>query len=63
MSFIVELEKMCYLAPWNGDPGRTIFRCNAREYKTERGAKIALGISKKYRVFDNPRILNTKEGE
>ena len=30
-----------WIAPWKGDPGRTLVYANAKRYKTERGAKIA----------------------
>lgn len=43
--FIVEFENggsPCWLAPWNGDPGRTVVRKNAKQYKTESAANAAL---------------------
>jgi hypothetical protein len=29
----------CWIAPWEGDPGRTLVRDNAKEFKTEEQAK------------------------
>ena len=42
MPYIVELEPGTqYLAPWEGDPGRTCCIQTARIFDTERGAKSA----------------------
>ncbi len=61
MNYIVELQRGCWLAPWRGDPGRTLVRVNARKYKTIKGANIALGRSKIYRDFPNSKIKNIKK--
>ena len=48
--FVVRLDGFvgkCWLAPWGGDPGRTVVLANAKRYKTERGAKAAATIAKK----------------
>jgi len=55
--FIVELEGNVWLAPWSGDPGRTIVVDHARKYDTKRGAKIALGVARKYRKFKEARVI------
>jgi len=49
--WIVELERDCWLAPWKGDPGRTLVRDSAKKYKSEHAAKCALLRAK--RVFPN----------
>ena len=50
---IVELEPSVWLAPWAGDPGRTLVRQNAKQYFTRHGALIALGKARKFREFRN----------
>jgi hypothetical protein len=55
--FIVQLEIDAYLTNWSGDPGRTVQIKNAREYKTERGAKIALAKARRFRKFENAKVL------
>ena len=35
-----------FLAPWQGDPGRTCLRSSAKRYKTEYAAKCALARAK-----------------
>ena len=45
--YIVKLGGESWLAPWVGDPGRTVVMENARLYKTHNGANIALAIAKK----------------
>ena len=51
MRYLVELEQGTYLAPWAGDPGRTIKRSNAKRYKSEQLASIALRKARRYRPF------------
>ena len=34
--FILKFSNQdCWIAPWEGDPGRTLVRENAKEFKTE----------------------------
>ena len=54
---IVRLEDGVWLAPWSGDPGRTLIKRAARLYATERGAAIALGMARKHRPFKNAVIM------
>lgn len=58
--FLVELETGVYLAPWPGDPGRTLVRVKAKKYKTEAAAKRALTLIRKncLRQFTTARIQN-----
>ena len=56
MKYIVELENGVWLADWPGDPGRTLVRENAKQYTTEHGAAIALGMARKFRPFKNAII-------
>ena len=55
--YIVELDKNVWLAAWSGDPGRTLCLENVKTYKTLRGAKIALGMARKYRPFKNAECI------
>ena len=56
--YIVELYNGCYLATHSGgDPSRTALRYSAKEYKTKRGANIALGLARRFRPFKNARVL------
>jgi hypothetical protein len=59
--FIVELEPNVYIAPWQGDPGRTVIKQHAQQYYTEHGAKTALGIARKFRLFHRGRVINLEE--
>ena len=43
--FVVEISQGCWLAPWTGDPGRTLLLANARRYKTKWSAARALSIA------------------
>jgi len=43
--YIVEIDDGVWLAPWVGDPGRTLVKESARKYSTLHGAKTALGIA------------------
>lgn len=54
--FIVELQTGMWIAPWSGDPGRTLVKKTAQKYKTERGAKIALKCARRYSPFKDAKI-------
>jgi hypothetical protein len=56
MKCIVEIEEKVWLAPWEGDPGRTLVRENARQFETLRSAKMAITAARKYRPFKNAKI-------
>jgi len=43
--WIVEIDEGVWLAPWQGDPGRTLVKESAKRYKTLHGAKVACGIA------------------
>ena len=45
--WIAELSQGCWLAPWEGDPGRTVVKDNAQRYATEGAAKVALTRARK----------------
>lgn len=53
MRYIVELEKGCWLAPWEGDPGRTVVRANAKLFNTRLGALRAANKARIMRGFRN----------
>ena len=43
--YIVEIQPGCWLAPWKGDPGRTLVESSARRFGSRHGAAVALGIA------------------
>lgn len=51
--YIVELEDGVFLAPWDGDPGRTTVKENAKRFNTMLGAKRAITKAKSSRDFTN----------
>ena len=51
--WIAQISEGCWLAPWGGDPGRTIMRDNATRYKTAGAAKAALTRARKRFGFRN----------
>jgi len=58
---IVELEKGVWLAPWEGDPGRTLKIENALKFITEYQAKVGLRFAQQHRPFENGRVINLEE--
>lgn len=59
--YIVELEEGVWIAPWEGDPGRTLVKDNAKLFKTETGASRALTAARKIKHrngFPEARILS-----
>ena len=49
--YIVQLGFELWLAPWHGDPGRTLFVENAKRFTSRRQAEKALEDARKYRPF------------
>lgn len=48
---IVQLEVGCWVAPWGGEPGRTVNIENAERFKSRKAAECALADAREYRVF------------
>ena len=61
--FVVEIQPGCWLAPWRGNPGRTLVKASAKVYPSRDAAKSALKRceSMGYRMPPNPRILPVDE--
>lgn len=49
--WVVELEYGCWLAPWYGDPGRTVVLAHARVFTSERLAARAMSIARQFSPF------------
>lgn len=49
--YVVLLERGVWLAPWEGDPGRTTQKENAMRYATSREALDALTRAREFRPF------------
>ncbi len=58
--YIVELEPGTWIAPWDGDPGRTLVHSSATRYKRRQDAKAAITRARKYRKFVNARIIEAE---
>ena len=58
--WIIELEEGVWIAPWNGDPGRTLVQNNAQRFRSERGARQALRYARQHRSFANAVVLSEK---
>ena len=54
--YIIELEDGVWAAPWEGDPGRTLKKLNAREFKSIETAMLGLILCRTYRPFKNAEI-------
>ena len=59
MKFIVQLTSgvPMWIAPWSGDPGRTLDIDNAQKYKTLHEATIALAKARRYSQFREAKII------
>jgi hypothetical protein len=40
--FVVEIQPGCWIAPWRGDPGRTLVFTSSKRFKSERAARAAI---------------------
>ncbi len=57
MPYIVEIEKGVFLAPWEGDPGRTLVQNSAKVYESKSRATIELKYAQKMRPFVNAKVI------
>lgn len=55
--YIVEIEAGVWLAPWAGDPGRTVVRENAKCFRSAACAFKALSRACGYRNFENAKVI------
>ena len=55
--YVVELEQNCWIAPWDGDPGRTIVKENAQKFSSYQKAMKALKAARKCRPFLHATIV------
>lgn len=55
--YIVEIEAGVWLAPWEGDPGRTLVRDSAKRFRLASSAFKALSKACEYRNFDNAKVI------
>ena len=46
MKHIIELQPQCWIAPWEGDPGRTLKKENAKVFDSYTFAKHFLKLTK-----------------
>ncbi len=56
MKWIIQLEPGVWLAPWDGDPGRTLCRENADCFTSRVFAGIALVCAREYRPFTAAKV-------
>lgn len=55
--YILELEDRVWLAPWDGDPGRTLDINNAIKFINISGAFKELKYARKFRPFKHAKVV------
>ena len=55
--YVVELEPGVWIAPWMGDPGRTLALANAKRFVLRGSAKSAIRSARQFRGFEKARIV------
>ncbi len=58
-TWTVELEPGVWLAPWAGDPGRTLVKENAKAFHSRSGAEVALSAAREHRPFAKATVSET----
>ena len=56
MKWIVQLEPGVWIAPWSGDPGRTLRRESASRFASRGFAGRALRYARRYRPFAAAKV-------
>lgn len=59
--YIAELETGVYIAPWDGSPGVTLLKNNAKVFKKKSTAWIYIEKAQKYRPFINAQVIFKNE--
>jgi hypothetical protein len=60
MKWIVELEKNVWIAPWAGDPGRTVKKENAEVFEDKLKASQAITYARVFRPFKNAKVVKVE---
>lgn len=60
-TWTVELEPGVWIAPWEGDPGRTVLPVHAKKFISRAAALRALADAVEYRLFARAKILRSEE--
>ena len=56
--YIIQLEKGVFLAPWKGDPGRTLKQESAKRFSSDQSAITSLNkLKKDYSKFKNAEAV------
>jgi len=58
--YVVQLQIGCWIADWEGDPGRTLKLGNAKRFSTQHKAYIALEQARTYRPFKEALVNKIK---
>lgn len=61
--YLVQLQDDCWIAPWSGDPGRTLSIDHARVFDTPQEAANSLRYAKRFRDFAESKIIVRKDGQ
>lgn len=61
--YIVKLDKDCWLADWEGDPGRTTRIMKSKVFLVKASAELALEKARKYRNFRSAEIQSIEDTE
>ena len=54
--YIVKLQDGVWLAPWKGDPGRTLKMASAKKFTSLASAHRAIAKALQFRSFKNPTV-------
>lgn len=57
---IVERCQGVWLAPWEGDPGRTLQRDSAKVFRSDVEARQALQAARRYRPFRRAQVVRVQ---
>ena len=60
--YIVQLEPGVWLAPWRGDPGRTLVQSSALTFPTRAGAALAIQCARDFRPLLTAKIVEVQGG-
>jgi len=62
MKFVVRLHDEVWLAPWSGDPGRTLVQASAGRFANRAAAEASLSAARRrYRPYPDATIEEVAE--
>ncbi len=59
--WVVKIQPGCWLAPWRGDPGRTLVEGSAKRFKSAHAGECALRAARRFRPLEGAFVYQPND--